>query len=79
MVAGPCSGTRRHESVVDLVDERKLPGLGLVPLAVPSPELAVDVALAAAKVTQADGIGVDRVDAGEHVDERRAAAAGGVA
>ena len=79
MAAGPCSGMRAAERVVDLVDDRQLAGLRLLPLAVPALELALDVALLAAEVAEADGVGVDGVDAGQHVgDLARPRAAPGV-
>ena len=55
---------------------RRPPGssrvLRLLPLAVPTPELAGDVALVAAEVAQPDGVEVDGVDGGQGVDERLA-------
>ena len=76
-MAGPCSGMRCGERVVDVVDAGELAGLLLVPLAVPALQLAGDVALVAAEVGQADGVEVDGVDGGQRVDERLAGVAGG--
>ena len=59
----------RRELVVQLVDDRQLPGLGRVPLRVPPLELARDVPLFARDVADADVVGVDRMHVGEHVDE----------
>ena len=60
--AGALLGDARHEVLVDLVDERELAGLRLLPLAVPALQLARDVALVAAEVAEADGVEVDGVD-----------------
>ena len=62
-------GDASRERVVDLVDHGQLAGLRLLPLAVPALELALDVALRAAEVAEADGVGVDGVDAGQHVGD----------
>ena len=48
----------------------------LLELAVPALELALDVALLAAEVAEADGVDVDGVDRGQHVDDRLAGRAG---
>jgi hypothetical protein len=62
---------------VQLVDERHLAKLRLVELAVPALELAGDVPVLAAEVTETDGIRVDVVDGDEHVDEALARLAAG--
>ncbi len=69
MVAGPCSGMRAAERVVDLVHHGELARLAVLPLRVPALELALDVALGAAQVAQADGHRVDGVDAGQDLGE----------
>ena len=53
-----------------MVDSRDVAALGLLELAVPALELALDIALPAAEVAQADGVDVDGVDLGQNVDQR---------
>jgi hypothetical protein len=57
------------EGIVDLVDDVQVSGLRALPLAVPAPQLALDVPLAAAQFAEADGVGVDGVDARQHLGE----------
>ncbi len=52
-----------------LVDGRQLPGLAVFPLGAPALHLAGDVALAFGQVAEADGIDVDGVEVGEHIEE----------
>ena len=52
------------------VDLDDLAGLLIVPLAVPTLELASDVPLVAAEIDQPAGIEIDRMDRSERVDER---------
>ena len=54
---------------MDLVDQRQLAGLRLLPLAVPALELPLDVVLLLAEVAEADGVGVDGVDLGHRVGD----------
>ena len=52
----------RRQAVVDLVDEREVARLALLPLTVPPVEGAGDVVLLASQVAEPDRVGVDRVD-----------------
>ncbi len=54
---------------MELIDQRELTGLGLVPLAVPALQLARDVVLLLPEVAEPDGIGVHRMDPGEGVGD----------
>ena len=58
-----------QQALVHLVDDGHLTALRLLELPVPAAELALDVALLAAQVTETDSVGVDGVDLGQHVDE----------
>ena len=64
---GALLGNAGGQGVVDLVDHREVACPRLLPLAVPPLELALDVALAPAEIAQPDGVGVDGVDARQHV------------
>ena len=57
------------EPVVDVVDERELARLRLLPLAVPALQLALDVGLLAPELAEADRVGLDLVDRDERVDD----------
>ena len=59
-----------RQPVGQLLDQGDLPALRLLPLAPPPLEGALDVALAPAEVAQADSVGIDPVEIGEHVDQR---------
>jgi hypothetical protein len=65
-------GDVAQEQLVDLVHVGHLAQLRLLELPVPALELALDVALLAAEVAEADRVGVDGVDLGHDVDERLA-------
>ena len=71
------------EQFVDPVDRREVQppghlGLRLLELPVPAAQLPGDVVLVATEVRQTNGLQVDLVDGGEHVDERLAGPAPGV-
>ena len=61
--------------VVHLVDDIQVSGLRALPLAVPAAQLALDVPLAAAQLAEADSIGVDGVDARQHLGQLAAGVA----
>ena len=54
---------------MDLVDERQLAGLRLLPLALPALQLPLDVGLLAAELAEADLVGIDLVDRDQRVDD----------
>ena len=64
-----------EQRVVDLVDQRQLTGLRLLPLPVPALQLPLDVVLLLAEVTQADSVGVDGMDLGHRVGDGAAGVA----
>jgi len=65
----PLLGDPRREPLVDRVDDRELAGLRLLPLTVPTPQLAGDVVLLAPQVAETDVVGADRVDLDQSVDD----------
>ena len=54
---------------MDLVDDRQLAGLRLLPLPLPAAQLAGDVVLLAAELAEPGGVGVDGVDLDQGVDD----------
>ena len=58
----------------DLVDGGKFTGLRVLPLRAPPFHLSLDVALALGEVTETDGVDVDGMEVGQHVDEVMAGA-----
>ena len=60
------------EHAVHLLEHGDLARLRLLELRPPPLQLPFDVALAPAQVAEAHGVDVDRVDLGQHVDERLA-------
>ena len=57
------------QAVGDFLDEGDLPALRLLPLAPPSPQRPLDVAVAPAEVAEADIVGVHSVELGQDVDQ----------
>ena len=57
------------EPLGHLLDRRQVPRLGALPLGGPSLELPLDVAAAPGEVAEADGVDVDGVEVGQHVDQ----------
>ena len=53
---------------MDLVDQRQLAGVLLLPLALPAVQLAGDVVLFFAQLAEADPVGIDLVDRDQGVD-----------
>jgi len=58
------------QAAVDLVEGGQGPGAGLLQLALPAGQLALQVAGAAAELAQADLVGVDLVEGDQGVDQR---------
>ncbi len=62
-------GHSGHQRLVDFFHGRELAGLGLLPLGSPALQLAGQIGLPAPEIAQADLVGVEPVQIGEHLDD----------